>query len=38
MWIHANLQVVFDVHLEMAFHLRGEFVVTPSSAEQRAQP
>ena len=35
--VHARVQVVFDVHLEMAFHLCGEFFVPPAPAKQPAQ-
>jgi hypothetical protein len=30
--IHARAQIVFDVHLEMAFHLGGKLVLSPLSA------
>src|SRR5260370_16761317 len=35
---HAPTQIVFDVHLEMAFHLGGEFPLSPCSPEESAQP
>src|SRR5438034_2505874 len=41
---HAGAQVVFEVHREMGFHLRGEIAITPvfakeagESEEERAQ-
>ncbi len=30
---HSRAKVVFDVHLQMAFHLRGEFLIAPLFAK-----
>src|SRR6266480_5655737 len=35
---HARSQIVFDVHLEMAFHLRGKLSLALVSPEESAQP
>src|SRR5258708_7497281 len=35
--VHARAQIVLDVHLEMAFHLRGEIPVATVPAEESAK-
>src|SRR3979409_17999 len=34
---HARAQIVFDVHLEMAFHLRRKIAFSPLFAEKSAE-
>jgi hypothetical protein len=35
---HSGAQVVFDVHLQMAFQLFGEFLLAPFVSEQFEEP
>ena len=36
--VHSRAQIVLDVQLEMAFHLRGEFAFAALLMEQAGQP
>src|SRR5258708_10928057 len=36
--VQARAQIVLDVHLEMAFHLGGEFPLAPVFAKEPGEP